>query len=61
MKIIISHDVDHITVWEHLTKDFIIPKFLLRNKIELLTGKIGFNEYCLRIKDVFNNKFQSIQ
>ena len=39
MKVIISHDIDHITAREHLT-DTIIPKFIIRNKIELLTGKI---------------------
>ncbi len=30
MKIIISHDVDHITVLEH-NRDLIIPKFIVRS------------------------------
>lgn len=59
MKIIISHDIDHITVKEHLT-DTIIPKFIVRNKIELLTGKISFKEFNLRLKNIFKNKWNNI-
>ncbi len=63
MKIaLISHDVDHIKPWEHLLKDLIIPKFLVRNKIELLKGKISFKEYILRLKDVLlNEKWNQIE
>lgn len=60
MKAIISHDIDHITVWEHLLKDTIIPKFIIRSKIELLTGRISINEYMLRFADLFKNKWQNI-
>ena len=59
MKIIVSHDVDHISVNEHLT-DMIIPKFIIRNKIELLTGKISFREFNLRLKFLFKNKWNNI-
>jgi len=59
MKVIISHDIDHITVKEHLT-DAIIPKFIIRNNIELFTGKISFKEFNLRLKNIFKNKWNNI-
>lgn len=60
MKAIISHDIDHITVWEHLFRDTIVPKFLARMHIELVSGKISMREYILRWSDFFKNKWQNI-
>jgi hypothetical protein len=60
MKIILSHDVDHLTVWEHLFKDAILPKFAIRSQIELVNGKIGGREYLSRISDLFKNKWNGI-
>jgi len=60
MKIIISHDVDHITVWEH-KKDLIIPKFMIRNMIELMSGAISGKECCLRFLSLFKNKWHNIE
>jgi len=60
MKAIISHDIDHITVWEHLFKDTIIPKYMARMHIELLNGRISMREYTLRWSDLFRNKWQNI-
>jgi len=60
MKVIISHDVDHITVWEH-KKDLIIPKFLARSSIELINRSISGEEYLLRLKNIINNKWQNIE
>ncbi len=60
MKAIISHDIDHITVWEHLTKDTILPKYIVRSNIELATGKISLLEYFNRFGDFFKNKWQNI-
>jgi len=59
MKAIISHDVDHITVWEH-NHDLIIPKFLVRNLIELTHGTISGKEFWLRFRSIFENKWQNI-
>jgi hypothetical protein len=59
MKVIVSHDVDHITSIEHLI-DFFIPKFILRNSIELFKGIITINEYNGRIKNIFHNKFNNV-
>ena len=60
MKAIISHDIDHITVSEHLFRDVIIPKYFLRMHIELLSGKISGREYMLRWSDFVKNKWQNI-
>ena len=60
MKIIISHDVDHIKVWEH-KKDLIIPKFLARNMIELTSGAISGKECCLRFATLFKDKWHNIE
>ena len=60
MKAIISHDIDHITVWEHLFRDMIIPKYMTRMHIELFSGKISMREYTLRWSDFFKNKWQNV-
>jgi hypothetical protein len=60
VKAIISHDIDHITVWEHLSKDTILPKFVVRANIELFSGKISGSEYFIRLGDFIRNKWQCI-
>jgi len=60
VKIIISHDVDHVTVWEH-KKDLIVPKFIIRSSIELGIGKICIEEYLLRIRNLIKNKWQNLE
>ena len=61
MKIIISHDVDHLTLWEHFPKDLIIPKFFFRSYIEFLYNKINYKELLLRHSDLFVNKWNNIE
>lgn len=59
MKIIVSHDIDHITAWEH--KNALIPKFIIRSSIELFSGVISVREYMLRFKRIFiENRWQNI-
>jgi hypothetical protein len=61
MKVIISHDVDHITTWEHKC-DLIIPKLLLRSLIELGSGYISSTEIVSRLKMIiFNNKYNNLK
>jgi hypothetical protein len=60
MKALISHDIDHITVSEHLFRDAIVPKYMARMHIELVSGKISLREYILRWSDFFKNKWQNI-
>ena len=59
MKIIISHDIDHLSVWEHRT-DLIIPKAIIRNSLELTKGYITANEYKNRFRDIIQNNWQRI-
>jgi len=59
MKVIISHDVDHITAIEHY-KDLFIPKFIARNTIDFLKWKIGFFEYCFRLSNILKNRLHNI-
>ena len=60
MKIIISHDVDHLTALEHIFKDSVLLKNILRQNLELLVSSISLKEYFLRYKDLFQNKLQNI-
>jgi len=61
MKIIISHDVDHLSVKEHIFKDLIIPKFFVWQFIEFYKWNIWFMELLNRYKDVFLNKWNNIK
>jgi hypothetical protein len=61
MLAIISHDIDHISVSEHLFKDAIVPKYLVRNGIELASAKISIQEFSNRTLDLFKNKWQNIE
>ncbi len=60
MKAIISHDINHITVSEHLLRDLSVPKFLVRSNLELVFGKIKLSEYMARWTDFFKDKWQNI-
>lgn len=59
MKVIISHDVDHITVWEH-KRDLIIPKYIVRNLLELACKQISLSELYGRFKNIYLNKWQNL-
>ena len=61
MKIILSHDVDHLNIREHLTKDLILQKFYVRSLLEFSKGMIGMNELLLRFADFYKNKWNSIE
>lgn len=60
MKVIISHDVDHLKVSDHLNDAF-VPKFVLRNLIELGAGKVGVREFFMRNIGLFKNKWENIE
>ena len=60
MKIIISHDIDHLSVKEHIFKDLIIPKYIFWSLLEFLKGKINFSVFLKKItglikKNSWNN------
>ncbi len=60
MKIIISHDVDHITFCEHKC-DLMVPKFIVRSFIELILRRISISEIGNRFKDILNNKWHNTE
>jgi hypothetical protein len=60
MKAIISHDIDHFTLREHLFNDLIVSKFFIRSYLEFVKGKISIKELVLRHADIFTNKWQNI-
>jgi len=49
MRIIISHEVDHLSVFEYY-KDLIIPKYIGLNSIELCKRKISINTFSKETK-----------
>jgi len=53
MKIIISHDIDHLSVKEHIFKDLIIPKYIFWSVLELLKRKISFKTFCRKLTGLF--------
>ncbi len=59
MKIIISHDIDHITPSEHLN-DLILPKYAARSAIELMLGRITPIELLKRGKGLLANRWNNI-
>lgn len=59
MRVIISHDVDHLSVWEH-KRDLIVPKFIVRSILEWGTGIISYSTIINRVKDLLHNKWNGI-
>lgn len=60
MKIIVSHDVDHLSVFEHY-KDLIVPKFILRSILEVFSGSIGPGELLRRSFEVVSNRWNNVE
>jgi hypothetical protein len=60
MKIIISHDVDHISAHEHFS-DLFLFKYFIRNVLELLNRGISFSEFQKRTLNVLQDKLNNIE
>lgn len=56
MKIIISHDVDHLFNTDHIFRDLIFPKLIVRSGIELVKGKITISTFLYRCISVFEKR-----
>ena len=56
MKIIISHDVDHLYGKDHWFRDLIYPKLWLRSTLQLLKRQITIKEWFLRCISCFQKK-----
>lgn len=59
MNVVISHDVDHLTLREHRT-DLIIPKFIARFGIEWFLGYTGWREVGMAIRSLWSGAWQHI-
>lgn len=56
MKIIISHDVDHLYGRDHWFRDLIYPKLWVRSGLEAISGKITWREFLLRSVSCFKKE-----
>lgn len=60
MKIIVSHDVDHLYATDHLFRDLILEKLWVRSFLHLLKGKISFRTFWYRLTVLFRNRMHHI-
>ena len=60
MKIIISHDVDHLYPKDHFFKDLIFPKLWIRSFGEFLKQEISFQTFLWRLVSVFDRRLNRI-
>lgn len=60
MKIIVSHDVDHISAYEHFS-DLILPKYIGRASLELLKGRIGLAQFGTRMGEMLAGRWNFIR
>ena len=60
MKIIISHDVDHINVRDHIFKDLILEKMFFRSILQILSGKISWQTCFNRMTMIFRRRMNRI-
>lgn len=60
MKIIISHDVDHVSIHEHWFKDLFIWKFLFKTILYTMTGRLSFRVGLRRLCAFFCSRFQNL-
>ena len=56
MKIIISHDVDHLYGRDHWLRDLVYPKLWIRETINLCKRSISLREWFLRCESCFRHK-----
>lgn len=60
MKIIISHDVDHLYASDHIFRDFVLEKLWIRSFIELCRRKISISVFFSRLDFLFHNRMHRI-
>lgn len=59
MKIIISHDVDHLYASDHF-KDLIFPKLWIRSTYQLLCHKTNLSSWYHRLVSIFHNRLNRL-
>ena len=60
MKIIISHDVDHLYATDHVFKDLILEKLWVRSFLHLYRGKISLKTFLYRLTILFHNRMHRV-
>jgi peptidoglycan/xylan/chitin deacetylase (PgdA/CDA1 family) len=60
VKVIISHDVDHMWAREHV-RDLIVPKFIVRFGIEWVLGYTRWREVSLAVQSLWSGPWQHIE
>jgi hypothetical protein len=60
MKVIVSHDVDHLYPSDHLFKDLIFPKLWIRTIIGLVRGKIDIRTFYFRMTSFVDKRLNRI-
>jgi peptidoglycan/xylan/chitin deacetylase (PgdA/CDA1 family) len=53
VKIVISHDVDHLSVREHLLKDFVVQRYIIWSLLEFAKRKINLRTLFLKLSTLF--------
>ena len=53
IKVIVSHDVDHLFARDHWFRDLIYPKMWVRNTLQLIRKEISLREWWLRNTSCF--------
>jgi hypothetical protein len=61
IKVIVSHDVDHLFGRDHWFRDMIYPKMWVRTTIQLVSGKIKPKEWFLRNTSCFRKNRHNIE
>lgn len=61
LKIIVSHDVDHIDSWDHILKDLILEKMIVRSFFQVAKKKITLKTFLYRISMIFHKRMNRIQ
>ncbi len=61
MKVIVSHDVDHLYPSDHFFKDLFFPKLWVRSFLEFVKGEINYKVFFYRLLLVFNKRMNRIE
>lgn len=61
MKVIVSHDVDHLHPSEHFFKDLYFPKMWIKGLIECVRGHISFKVFSYRFLSIFQKRLNRIE
>lgn len=61
MKVIVSHDVDHLFAGDHWFRDLIYPKMWIRTTLELMRREITGREWWLRNTSCFRKNRHCIE